>query len=489
MAEQKNPNLDSVTTINPDGSHYKLHPADVSGKFTRARRIIGLALIIVYAALPWIPINGNPAVFLDTASRQFHLFGISLDVQDLWVLFFFISGLGFILFFVTSLLGRIWCGWTCPYTVFLDHVYRAIERFVEGDAPARKKLDNAPLTVGKLFKRSVKHGLFILCSTLIAHIFISYFVSLRGLYGFIQAGPGEHSISFGAIAILTAILYFCFAWFREQFCVVMCPYGRIQSALSDDDTMVIGYDSRRGEPRGKADDPNSGDCIDCRRCVNVCPTGIDIRDGLQLECIGCAACIDACDEIMVKLDRPKGLVRYSSHNALNGIKTKIIRPRIFVYLTLMLLGTTAFAVTMYQKARPFNAQVNKMKGSPYQKDDTGVRNIYQIHLSNKRNAATTFDISLADAPAWVSTSGTTEGIILQAKEKKTYNLVVIAPAEKYDGTFKFKIVVTSRKDNTTVDNKVSFLGPSPKLYRKKIIQAKEEAKQKDKAETAPSKEP
>ena len=389
MALQKNPNLDSVTTINDDGSHHKLHPANVSGKFTLARRIVGFIIILIYAALPWIPINGNPAVFLDTANREFHLFGISLDVQDLWVLFFFISGLGFILFFVTSLLGRIWCGWTCPYTVFLDHVYRAIERLIEGDAPARKKLDNAPLTARKIFKRTVKHGLFIICSALIAHIFISYFISLERLYGFIQDGPGEHTVSFGAIAFLTASLYFCFAWFREQFCVVMCPYGRIQSALSDDNTMVIGYDINRGEPRGKASDPSHGDCVDCRRCVNVCPTGIDIRAGLQMECIGCAACIDACDDIMIKLDRPKGLVRYSSHNALNGIKSKIIRPRFFAYLALMLLGTAAFGVTMYKKARPFNAQINKMQGSPYQKDNTGVRNIYQIHLSNKRNTVKT----------------------------------------------------------------------------------------------------
>ncbi|MBT8043681.1 MAG: cytochrome c oxidase accessory protein CcoG, partial [Verrucomicrobiae bacterium] len=352
--------------------------------------------------------------------------------------------------------------------------YRAIERLIEGDAPARKQLDNAPLTAVKIVKRTTKHTLFILCSTLIAHIFISYFVSLERLYSFMQAGPTEHTISFGAIAFLTVVLYFCFAWFREQFCVVMCPYGRIQSALSDDDTMVIGYDENRGEPRGKASDTSNGDCIDCRRCVNVCPTGIDIRDGLQLECIGCAACIDACDEIMDKIDRPRGLVRYSSHNALHNKKTKILRPRFFAYLFLMLLGTTAFGVTMYKKARPFNAQVNKMKGLPYQKDNTGVRNVYEIHLSNKRNQAATFDISLKDAPQWVEMTGTTEDILLQPKEKKTYNLVVSAPAMKYDGTFKFKIIVKSRLDQSTVENKVSFLGPSPKLYRKRVLEAQSE---------------
>ena len=468
MAKNKQPNLASVTTINEDGSHFKLHPADVSGKFTFLRRIVAWLLIVIYAGLPWIPVNGYPAVFLDTANRQFHLFGLTLAVQDLWVLFFLISGLGFTLFFVTSLLGRIWCGWTCPYTVFLDHVYRRIERLIDGDTPARKKLDNAPLTAGKITKRIIKHSLFIFCSTLIAHIFISYFVSLKGLYGFIQEGPADHKISFGAIAFLTLVLYFCFSWFREQFCIVMCPYGRIQSALSDDNTMVIGYDEKRGEPRGKASDPSHGDCIDCRRCVNVCPTGIDIRNGLQLECIGCAACIDACDDIMTKLNRPTGLVRYSSHNALHGKKQKILRPRIFAYCALMLLGATAFGFTAYKKARPFTAQVNKMPGLPYQKDNTGVRNVYQVHLFNKRNQEVTFDIFIKDAPDWVTTSGTTRDITLAPQEEKTYNLVVIAPAMQYDGAFSFTIEVKSQLDQSTVENKVRFLGPSPKLYRKKI---------------------
>lgn len=465
----KQPNLASVTTINEDGSHFKLHPADVSGRFTLWRRVVAYFLILLYVALPWIPVNGHPAVFLDTANRQFHLMGLTLAVQDLWVLFFLISGLGFTLFFVTSLLGRIWCGWTCPYTVFLDHVFRRIERLVEGDAPARKKLDNAPPSAGKTARRIVKHSLYILFSTLIAHVFVSYFISLERFYGFIQEGPADHKVSFGVIAFLTAVLYFCFSWFREQFCIVMCPYGRIQSALSDDNTMTIGYDEARGEPRGKAHDPSNGDCIDCRRCVNVCPTGIDIRDGLQLECIGCAACIDACDDIMRKLDRPTGLVRYDSHNGLHGKKQKILRPRIFAYMALMLLGACAFGFTAYKKARPFTAQVNKMAGTTYQRDATGVRNIYQIHLFNKRNQRTAFDIRLKDAPDYLTMSGTTEGIQLDPLEEKTYNLVVIAPAEDYSGPLTFSIQIKSRKDGSTVDKEVRFLGPSPKLYRKNFL--------------------
>jgi len=464
----KKPNLDSVTSINSDGSHYTLHPADVKGKFTFWRRVVGALLIIVYAGLPWIKIGGHPAVFLDTAHRRFHMMGITIGVQDLWVLFFLISGLGFTLFFVTSLLGRIWCGWTCPYTVFLDHVFRRIERLVDGDAPSRKRLDSAPLSGQKIAKRIIKHGLFLLCASLIAHIFISYFISLPALYESIRTGPSEHMLSFGVVAFLTLVLYFCFAWFREQFCIVVCPYGRIQSALSDDNTMVIGYDAIRGEPRGKASDPDAGDCIDCRRCVNVCPTGIDIREGLQMECIGCAACIDACDDIMAKLNRKAGLVRYDSDNGLKQKKRRVLRPRIFAYCALMMVGASAFALTVYQKARPFNAQVNKVRGIPFQKDETGVRNIYEIHLFNKRSVPDTFSITLLDAPEWVKTSGTTENIILDPLEEKTYNLVVIAPANDYEGTFDFTIQVKSETDQSTINLKENFQGPNPRLYKNSL---------------------
>lgn len=309
MSANKQPNLDSVTTVNADGSHYVLHPADVSGRFTFARRVFAFLLLAVYVALPWITINEAPAVFLDLAERKFHLFGLTLYPQDLWVLFFAITGTGFTLFFVTALLGRLWCGWACPYTVFLEHIFRRIERWIDGDSSARKKLDAAPWTFPKIWRRVLKHGIFVFVAALLAHVFLSYFVSLERLYDFVQGNPFDHFAAFGTVTFLTGAFYFCFAYFREQFCIMVCPYGRLQSALTDDDTVIIGYDESRGEPRGKANHPEAADCIDCRRCVNVCPTGIDIRNGLQLECIGCAACIDACDDIMRKLNRPTGLVR------------------------------------------------------------------------------------------------------------------------------------------------------------------------------------
>jgi cytochrome c oxidase accessory protein FixG len=226
-------NLVSLGSINEDGSKKTLHPADVAGKFTRGRRIVALLILIVYVSLPWIQVNGFPAVFLDVLNRRFHFMGLTLAVQDLWVGFFLVTGLGFSLFYVTALFGRVWCGWTCPYTVFLEHVYRRIERWIDGDAAApsarRRTLDAAKIT-----RRVIKHTIFIVISLLIAHIFLSYFVSIKGLYEMMHHSPKHHFMAFGVVLFLTAGLYGAFSWFREQFCVIMCPYGRLQSALSDD---------------------------------------------------------------------------------------------------------------------------------------------------------------------------------------------------------------------------------------------------------------
>jgi polyferredoxin len=321
------PTLESVTTINANGSRRFIHPADVRGPWTRWRTLVGLALLAVYFALPWITINGHPAVFLDVAQRKFHLFGLTFVTQDLWVAFFLVSGLGFGLFYVTALLGRIWCGWACPQTVYLDFI-RRIERWLEGDAPARERLDRLPWTGEKLRKRGTKYVLFFLFAALLAHMFLTYYVSPAGLRSMMSEPPTQNWPSFVFVFLMTGAMWFDFVWFREQFCIVLCPYGRLQSALIDNDSLVIGYDSKRGEPRGKKGTEGAGDCIDCRRCVHVCPTGIDIRQGLQMECIGCAACVDACDEIMTKLDRPRGLVRYDSSHGFAGKARRILRPRI-----------------------------------------------------------------------------------------------------------------------------------------------------------------
>ncbi len=457
-------NLVSLGSINDDGSKKTLHPADVSGKFTQGRRLVALLLLIIYVALPWIPVNGFPAVFLDVLNRRFHFMGLTLAVQDLWVGFFLVTGLGFSLFYVTALFGRVWCGWTCPYTVFLEHIYRRIERLVDGDASARRKLDAAPWTAGKIAKRVVKHALYILSSLIIAHIFLSYFVSLEKLYEMMHHSPQAHVIAFGVVMFLTVGLYGAFSWFREQFCVIMCPYGRMQSALVDDDTINVGYDKKRGEPRGKAGTSGAGDCVNCLRCVQVCPTGIDIRNGLQLECIGCAACVDACDTIMTKLGRKTGLVRYASLTAFEGGKTRLVRPRIILYTGLLFLGVAVFAFSA-SRIEPMRANVLRMQGSPYYVTNNTVRNQFLVRLINKRNEPRTFKLALdGGLPAGLAAAGADAPITIAAQGDELKPLMITLPEKDFKVPFKLTIVITDTKDGKIYRTKpFEFTGPDPTL--------------------------
>jgi cytochrome c oxidase accessory protein FixG len=460
----KKPNLVSVTTINEDGSRFMLHPADVRGRFTFARRIFGLALILVYVALPWIRIGGFPALFFDLVERRFHIFGLTFVAQDLWLGFFLISGVGFGLFYLTSLFGRLWCGWACPYTVFLDHIFRRIERWIDGDAAQRRKLDRAPWTGGKIARRILKQTLFLLAAATIAHIFLSYFVSLPRLYAYMKESPLAHAQAFGVVLFLTAALYFCFAWFREQFCVILCPYGRIQSALTDDNTAIIGYDAKRGEPRGKANDGDAGDCVSCNRCVQVCPTGIDIRNGLQLECIGCAACVDACDDIMAKLKRPKGLIRYDSMNGLAGGKTRWIRPRIIFYTIMMAAGLAALSFSL-TKVHDVNMTVTRMRsGMPYFFTEESVGNHLIVRAITKRNVPTSFHIEIVGAPEGVTTSGLGEDLVVSGQGEEEHPFIITVPKAKYSGRFTFTVRSTSEPGGTIIERKIDFVGPDPRLF-------------------------
>lgn len=474
IASQKKPNLDTVTTINEDGSRYFLHPADVRGNFTRWRRMVGGILLAIYVLLPWIPINGHPAVFFDLLNRRFHLFGMTFVTEDLWIAFFLLTGLGFGLFYVTALAGRLWCGWTCPYTVFLEHVYRRIERWIEGDAPTRRKLDQSPWTNEKIFKRSLKQVLFVLVSAIIAHLFLAYFVSLPRLYDYMQQSPLTHAKAFGVVVFLTSALYGSFAWFREQFCIILCPYGRIQSALTDDNTMVIGYDEKRGEPRGKASDSSAGDCINCSRCVQVCPTGIDIRNGLQLECIGCAACVDACDEIMDKVDRPRGLVRYDSFNGLQGGKTQVIRPRIALYTGFLLLGVVVMTLFI-RGLRTADAEVQRLAGQSFYFSEQGVRNQYELRLVTKRNEETTFVARVVDPPDGLQVSGLEEPIVVPPQGELTRPFFALIPGKDYTGRFLLKLELDVEPGDFTVETEITFLGPSLYHVRERLEKEKSES--------------
>ncbi len=458
------PSLDSVTSIRADGSHLAIHPADVSGRFMRLRRASGWFLILLYLALPWIPVGGYPAVFLDVADRRFHFFGRTLAAQDLWLLFFLISGTGFLLFYFTALLGRVWCGWACPQTVFLEHVYRRVERWIEGDAVARRRLDAAPWTTGKLLRRGGKQAAFVVLSLVIAHLFLAYFVSLPRLWGMMSSAPFAHWGAFVFVFVFGGILYCNFAWFREQLCIVICPYGRLQSALIDDHSLVIGYDAIRGEPRGRAGAAGVGDCVACNRCVAVCPTGIDIRQGLQIECIGCAACIDACDQVMTRLKRRRGLIRYDSLTGLAGGRTQWLRARTIVYSVLLLVGA-GVATSAFRTVKPAAFSVTRLVGAAYYFDPATVRNQFLVRLVNKRDVPQRLVVRLRGAPAGVVQTGFEEPVVLPAMGEEVSPLVVVVPRQRYTGPFDFTVAVRDEAGSFTLSREVEFLGPDPKLLQ------------------------
>jgi cytochrome c oxidase accessory protein FixG len=470
--KNSSPSRETVTTINRDGSRFFLHPADVSGFFTRWRRVFALLLIGLYLLLPWVPINGNPAVFLDVLNGRFHLFGLSFAAQDLWMAFFGITGLGFSLFFITALFGRIWCGWACPQTVFLEHVYRRVERWIEGDSIKRRKLDAQEWDSEKLIKRLSKHAIFILISLVITHLFLAYFISIPELYQWMTHSPSEHWGAFLFVFVAGAILYFNFSWFREQLCLVICPYGRLQSALIDDDSVIIGYDEKRGEPRGPATKESFGDCIDCNRCVQVCPTGIDIRQGLQMECIGCANCIDACDAIMAKLGRPKGLVRYDSLNGLAGLKRRILRPRIFLYLALMLAGMTAFTLSARQ-LHSANMNIVRMTGAPYFITENAIRNQYMVRVINKTNEPRIYSVETLAPGQDYTQINRGETVTVPPMGEEVRPVILSIDRAHYQGPFALSVKLYDNEGGLILSREAEFLGPDAKLLKQQENTANE----------------
>lgn len=373
------------SSIHTDGTRKKIHPADFSGRFLRARRAVFALLILTWLLLPIVHIGGHPALFLDVEHRRFFAFGGSFTPQDFWLVFFLATGVGFGLVYATAVLGRVWCGWACPQTVFLEGLFRPIERLVNG--PRDKRMRGTSFT-----RRAITHVLYVLAALFVAHVFLSYFVSVSALWSMITGSPSAHPEAFIWMVAVTGVFYGNFAFFREQTCVALCPYGRLQSVLLDDDSLVVGYDEKRGEPRGKKG-KTEGDCVDCGRCVVVCPTGIDIRNGLQMDCIACTQCIDACDDIMDKLERPRGLIRYDSLKGLRGEQRRFFfRPRIYFYTALAVLGAVVFFLATRTRTT-FEATLLRQPGAPFTRDESGIRNGFVLHIANKGTEPRAYDIS------------------------------------------------------------------------------------------------
>lgn len=389
---------DRVSSIDELGHRKTIIPAEVKGFFRRRRNYVEYFLLLIFLGLPWIEINGHQALWINIAQREFSIFGLKLFAHDAPLIFFIFAITAIGLALVTALWGRVWCGWACPQTVFIDAVYRRIEILIEGNYRVRRQMAEAPMDAKIFTKKIIKWFLFFVVSSLIAHSFVAYFVGARELIGMMQKSPEENTTYFILISSMTLLILFDFGWFREQFCLIVCPYGRFQGLLMDSKSQTVLYDAKRGEPRKGSVPPGQplGDCVSCRRCVEVCPTGIDIRKGIQMECIGCTACIDACDEIMEKVKKPKGLIRYAN---LYNTPWNWRRPRVFLYLAMLLVLIIGLVISLSSR-KPVDLVVLRSRDSLYQEivvdGEKLLMNHLRLHIRNQSGVDEEYFISLND---------------------------------------------------------------------------------------------
>jgi cytochrome c oxidase accessory protein FixG len=433
----------------------------VDGFYQRLRYLTGWPLLLGYFLTPWLTWGERQAVLFDLPARQFHLFGLTLWPQDLWLLGLALVVSAFALFTVTNLVGRVWCGYTCPQTVWTT-LFMWSEQFAEGERHQRIRLDHAPWSLSKLRKRALKHTLWLGCAGLTGLTFVGYFVPIRTLAVEILTMSASPAPFFWTL-FFAAATYINAGWMREQVCIYMCPYARFQSAMIDRDTWVVSYDAARGEPRGArkrgGDAGGLGDCIDCQLCVQVCPTGIDIRDGLQYQCIGCAQCIDACTQVMRKMSYPPGLIRYTTERAQQGGKTRWFRPRSAGYAAALAV-MSVILVTGLSHVAPLEISAARERGTLWRTEPDGrVKNDYRLRILNKTEDVATFEIML-DAQSTV-TSNAPETVDLAAGEiiELPFSLSTRSVTPE-SSSFSFDIRVCHRPSGRCDTADASFLVPT-----------------------------
>lgn len=377
---------DRIATVDKSGKRKWIFAQKPKGRFTNWRNYVSWLFFAVFLIIPFIHVNGRPLLMFNIPDAKFILFGKVFWPQD-----FFIFGLtmvSFIIFIVlfTAAFGRLFCGWICPQTIFMEMVFRKIEYLIEGDASEQRLLANAPWTTEKIVKKSSKHIVFFLMSFIIANFFLAYIIGIKDLWKIITEPVSEHFLGLLSLMLFSGVFYGVYAFFREQVCTVVCPYGRLQGVLLDRNSMIVAYDYKRGEPRGKLKDKEElalGDCIDCLQCVKVCPTGIDIRNGTQMECVNCTACIDACDNIMDKIGRPRGLIRYASENGIANREPLKYTTRMKLY-TALLLVLVVILSTLLITRKDVDATIMRTPGMLFQERGTdSISNLYNIKVANK----------------------------------------------------------------------------------------------------------
>jgi len=453
---------DKVSTISEKGGRVWIYPKKPNGTFYSARSIVSVILLVFLFGAPFIKINGHPFILLNILQRKFIIFGVAFWPQDFHLFALAMISLVVFIILFTAIFGRVWCGWACPQTIFMEMVFRKIEYWIEGDANKQRALNKAPWTSSKIRKKLSKHVIFFGLSFIIGNTFLAYIIGVDELYKIITDPPAQHVGGLSAMVLFSGVFYGVFARFREQACTMVCPYGRLQGVLLDPNSIVVAYDFTRGEKRGKfrKEQPRDdlGHCIDCGLCVQVCPTGIDIRNGTQLECVNCTACIDACNSVMEKVNFPKDLIRYASMNGIqNGEKMKVT-PRIIGYsfLLVILLSVLTYALTTRP---PVEATILRTAGTLYQEiENDEIQNLYSIKIANKTFQEIPITLRLLQPEGEIQMVGSNEMVVPADGWEESVFFVRIPKSQITQNKTQIRIGVYT--ENKLVDEvKTGFLGP------------------------------
>ena len=452
----------------PDKSKRKwIYAKKPAGKLFNYRQVVGYSLLLFLFTGPFIKIDGNPFLMFNIVERKFSIFGNIFYPQDLHIFLFGMLIIMVCIVLFTAVYGRVWCGWTCPQTIFMELIFRRIEYWIEGDWTKQKKLNEGPDTDAKAWKKLLKHALFILVSFMISNLFLAYIIGVDALFKIMTDPVNQHIVGFISIWAFTFVFYFVFAYVREIVCTRICPYGRLQGVLLDDNSVTVAYHAARGEPRGKLRKNSTeplGDCIDCNLCVHVCPTGIDIRKGTQLECVSCTACIDACDAVMDKINKPKRLIGFYTLAEAEGKETiqkgKKRNTRAIVYSGILVVLMSIFVAMIFSRT-DVDGRLLRAKGSTYQfRDDGTVTNLYSLELINKTNKDIDYVLECEDPALKIQVVNPISHLAREGSAKLSLFLIADkAHIKEYKTNLKLNVVAGGEVIETM---KTTFIAPPAK---------------------------